>query len=522
MADSDFSAETRAAGMEPVDGAMMVFNMVQDLYWKDCIRIRLKGLDVKEGGDEYKRIREQQGNRVCPADDTRLGLLGGVKVAYESSGGLSWPDPDADLVHVFYGGPGEPGTNTIGCAYVGVLCYQTWGVGVSHVSYNDYRNTIHMRNLVAHEVGHNLGASHVSDASSIMYWSINDSGSFNDPSLTAIHKCVNGDGCRNSCLNFQARQPLVTAPTPSTTTTTTPPPPTTTTTTTTTPPPPTTTTTTTTTTPRPELPEIVLVLLDSSKPEGSDEVKQFYNSESYTIDLGNFPSGFSIEAKQVGSTFVDSARFYRDNQFLHQENAKPYCINGDAGSAHAWTGYNANDVTRVTAYGYTGGSGGGIASAPFEILIRVSSAPTPPPPTPRPTPQPTPQPNNLPSIDLYVMDVSSGSETQKLMNVGSYTIRLSDFSGGFSIDARAVGGTEVGSVRYYMGDGTSWMIQQENMGPFAVAGDSPGADGRRVFDPWTTDYTVGQSFALTAIPNSLRKFQGVTGNPVTVTLLVTN
>eukprot|EP00977_Amphora_coffeiformis_P006936 scaffold1511_cov170-Amphora_coffeaeformis.AAC.7 len=525
VADSDFSAETREAGMTPEDGVMMVFNMVQQIYWENCIRLRLKGLDIKEGGDDYKRIREQQGNRVCPADDTRLGLLGGVKKAYDTSGGLT--RPNSDLVHLFYGGPGEPGTNTIGCAYIGVPCAGNWATGVSQVSYNDYRNTIQMRNLVTHEIAHNLGASHISDTGSIMHSRINESETFKG-ALTTIHNCVNG-GCRNSCLDFQPRQPLGVAPRTATTTTT-PPPPTTTTTRATT-----TTTTTTTSTPPPDVPEIMLVLLDASKPEESAEVRQFRHRESYTIDLSKFPSGFSIEAKQVGSTFVESAWFYKDNQFIHQENAKPYCINGDGSSPNAWTDYNANDVTKVTAYGYTGRSGSGIASAPFEIFIRVSAAPSPtppptprptpapvPPPTPRPTPAPVPQPspdNNLPSIELFVMDVSTRRNVQKLVTGFSYTIRLSDFSSGFSIDARQSGSADVESVRYYM-DGSSNYFQQENFAPYAIAGDTDDANGNDIFHPWTSGYTIGQSFTLTATPNSARKFRGTTGNSVTVTLVV--
>ena len=63
-----------------------------------------------------------------------------------------------DLVHLFHGYD-FTGTNTIGCAYIDVLCYGSgYKTGVDEMSFS---NTLMSQGkLVSHEIGHNLGANH--------------------------------------------------------------------------------------------------------------------------------------------------------------------------------------------------------------------------------------------------------------------------------------------------------------------------------------------------------------------------
>ena len=72
-------------------------------------------------------------------------------------------DISRDAVHLFTGK--ELSGNTVGIAYVSVVCASSYGYGLSQDLGSDVLTPL----VVAHEVGHNLGASHDPTGSSPMY-----------------------------------------------------------------------------------------------------------------------------------------------------------------------------------------------------------------------------------------------------------------------------------------------------------------------------------------------------------------
>lgn len=108
---------------------------------------------------------------------------------------------NVDLKHLFTGK--DMTGSTVGIAFVGVLCYvPTYSYGVSQEYYN-------LTSLIlAHELGHNFGASHSTSYRTIMYPSISPyADGFSQDSINLINSHLNSFG---SCLDFGVYGPDLT------------------------------------------------------------------------------------------------------------------------------------------------------------------------------------------------------------------------------------------------------------------------------------------------------------------------
>ena len=97
------------------------------------------------------------------------------------------PSQGCDAVHLFYGGDPFSG-GTIGCAFVGAIC-DSWSFGVNQIGWTG--SLALQAVLVAHELGHNLDAGHVSgDDRWIMEPYISNVDSFKPKSIRSMNNFV--------------------------------------------------------------------------------------------------------------------------------------------------------------------------------------------------------------------------------------------------------------------------------------------------------------------------------------------
>ena len=85
--------------------------------------------------------------------------------------------------------------SVIGVAYLGSAC----GIYPTHVLENFNSNLNMRRNLLTHEIGHNLNASHASGGTYIMSPSVNGSTTWASSSETSINSFISGLDCFGSC-----------------------------------------------------------------------------------------------------------------------------------------------------------------------------------------------------------------------------------------------------------------------------------------------------------------------------------
>ena len=119
-----------------------------------CIKVRLSHLEgyCDSNSDPYKKLNSNLSG--CSGD----GLLDDV--------GRYWKknreDIPRDVMHLFTGtGFKDEKYNIVGCATTGTICNSGRAFGVNHITYN--RSVNLQAVLVAHELGHNLGARHYDD-----------------------------------------------------------------------------------------------------------------------------------------------------------------------------------------------------------------------------------------------------------------------------------------------------------------------------------------------------------------------
>ena len=165
----------------------------------------------------------------------------------------------------------------------------------------------------------------------------------------------------------------------------------------------------------------------------------------------------------------------------------------------------------------------GIKGSPCLAAVADKTAPPTKSPSAAPIASPSESPSAMPTasptsqgpvVELWVIDVTDGSDAMKLQNGGSFQIdtRGSQFPEGFSIEAKQVGSSIVESVRFFK-NGSSSYFKTENYVPYAIAGDR-----RNKYHPWT-NYPMG-TFQLSAIAYSGNRGTGIAGNPVEVKLEV--
>lgn len=97
------------------------------------------------------------------------------------------PKEGCDVVHLMYGGLPLANNDASGCAYIEAIC-DDHSVGVNHA--NPSEPMVQFAITVAHELGHNLNAKHISGNQYIM--SLGDGeGGFKGESMTAMINYVN-------------------------------------------------------------------------------------------------------------------------------------------------------------------------------------------------------------------------------------------------------------------------------------------------------------------------------------------
>ena len=184
-----------------------IFSAVRDLYLSDlCIDLKLKGYDIRtdKNNDPYRDIRLASNDICSTANDSFIETL----AEYLAFPGNDRSGGDRTLFHLFYGVPNASGARTIGCAFVGKTCNAKYGVGISEMSFRGvYSSNLRLkRNLLAHELAHNINAEH---NAGIMAPSSSTSAGFTDFSISQILGCINGACQDTSCLKFSVASATV-------------------------------------------------------------------------------------------------------------------------------------------------------------------------------------------------------------------------------------------------------------------------------------------------------------------------
>jgi hypothetical protein len=140
-----------------------------------CFRVEVCNIQgfCSSGGDRHLALVENS-NTVC---DGNTNLLDDFRNMYQPR-----PPQGCDSTHLFYGGDGF--SDTIGCANLGSLCDE-FSYGVNQISFSDllFMQAI----LVAHELGLNLNADHVSgNGQYVMEPSMDDAGGFKAQSISVM------------------------------------------------------------------------------------------------------------------------------------------------------------------------------------------------------------------------------------------------------------------------------------------------------------------------------------------------
>ena len=117
-----------------------------------CTKIELVHLEgyCNRNNDPYRNMFSRS---VCDQNDDRS-LIKQVQQYWVSNRA----HVKRDVMHLFYGVRDE--TSTIGCAFRGAMCSQTFGYGVDEITFGGNNNPKFWSMLFAHEMGHSCGATH--------------------------------------------------------------------------------------------------------------------------------------------------------------------------------------------------------------------------------------------------------------------------------------------------------------------------------------------------------------------------
>lgn len=211
-----------------------------------------------------------------------------------------------------------------------------------------------------------------------------------------------------------------------------------------------------------------------------------------TLNLATLPTRrLNVRANTTPSV-TGSVRFGLDgNSSYRVESAAPYALEGDsAGNYNPWTPAVGSHSLSATPT-----SGAGVTGAPLTISFTVIDSPTAPPPSVAVT-----------SLTLINADTDADLQT---LTTGT-TLNLATLPTR-NLNVRATTTpAAVGSVRFgYDGNGS---FRVENVGPYALAGDSSGD-----YAPWTP--SVG-NHSLGATPFSGAGATGAAGASKTITFSV--
>jgi len=122
-----------------------------------CTKIKISHMEgfCNSWSDPYRGAVDT--NKVCVDDYDIL-------KAFKNFWNENRKEVRRDTAHLFYGRDLE-GT-TIGCAYVGTLCKNSYGYGVNQLTYSGDLNQ--RASVFAHELAHNIGLEHVNEEGKIM------------------------------------------------------------------------------------------------------------------------------------------------------------------------------------------------------------------------------------------------------------------------------------------------------------------------------------------------------------------
>ncbi|CAB9498726.1 ADAM metallopeptidase domain 8 [Seminavis robusta] len=195
------AVDANAAVQSIVSQASMKFEQI-------CMRVMVSHVDgyCNEDTDPFVEVINGA-SQVCGNDfDT---LLFRFRTYWRSTG--KHQTISADTVHLFHG-VNFP-ENTVGCAWNQAIC-GSYAYGVNQVTYTTVQSK--WSTLIAHEIGHNVGAGHSSSSSSIMFPTIcNSCLTFDGTSANAILSHISTKTCLETVIDSPSTSGAVPSSSPS-------------------------------------------------------------------------------------------------------------------------------------------------------------------------------------------------------------------------------------------------------------------------------------------------------------------
>mmetsp|Transcript_1901 Transcript_1901/g.2538 ORF Transcript_1901/g.2538 Transcript_1901/m.2538 type:complete len:557 (-) Transcript_1901:192-1862(-) len=180
---------------EAIDRVYEIVATASSFYEKDnvCMKVTISTIDGFCGhtsADPYKAMVDSNTGIGCSGS----GLLQDFKDYWTANRPLA--NYPRDTAHLFYGKDVDgSSSNTIGCAYTGVMCNFWYGYGVNQMSHQNSATSL-QEQLFAHELGHNAGAPHAScPPNSIMCGFINSATMFSTSSANSMKSHVGPASC---------------------------------------------------------------------------------------------------------------------------------------------------------------------------------------------------------------------------------------------------------------------------------------------------------------------------------------
>ena len=164
-----------------------IISRVSNIYQRDvCLKVKISYLEgfCDVSSDPYDEILKKN------EDD-----IDGVLHDFKDYWNENKTDIDRTVAHLFTDVRMQSGT--LGSAFLGTACRKRWGYGVEEVPWS--KEKAKRAGVVAHELGHNMGADHVEDpgcAKFVMNSGVSDgSDGFHSASETSIGKYIGTTSC---------------------------------------------------------------------------------------------------------------------------------------------------------------------------------------------------------------------------------------------------------------------------------------------------------------------------------------